>query len=120
MKTVAKFYPETLKETVTSEISFTLLKRFSLWCEKQEGFKCFILAAFIAIQGCIVVPVTLLVTSFIDLGLAGVAVAVAVTGTVGVLVSNISEIPMKYIFAIFFLNLIANFALIAFHILAIL
>jgi hypothetical protein len=105
---------------IKASASLSIGKGFDYWCNGLESYRSLLLPGLLLIQGCLVVPTALLISSFINIGLTGVAVGTAAAGTVGVLVSNISELPLKVVIGVFILNFTVILSLITVHLLSIL
>jgi len=114
MRTAVKLSTET--STFDQSKSISLSERFNNWCKEAEPMRIVFLAGFLLFQGCVIVPAILLVSSFYDIGYTGFSVTVSAFGTVAILVSNISEAPIKAILYTFFINLIISLLLIGIHI----
>jgi len=120
MNTTAKIPTLSVTENIKASTHVSVGKRFETWCSGLAPYRSLLLAGLLLLQGCIMVPAALLISSFIDIGLTGVVVGTAVAGTVGVLVSNISELPIKFVIGISILNFTLILSLIAVHLVSIL
>jgi hypothetical protein len=97
--------------------SITVAERFTEYCNGLEAYRVLLLSFTVLFQGCILVPVTLLVTSFFDMGLGGLSISILAAGTVAVLVSNMAELPIKVILTSFILSSSSCIILLAIHLL---
>ena len=98
--------------------TLTLAEKFSKLCSDLEENRILLLSALVLFQGCIMVPFTILITSFIDLGLGGVSISLLAAGTVGVLVTNMAEAPIKAIVITSALSFASSIIMIAIHLLS--
>src|SRR4051794_31422654 len=86
-----------ITKNIQATKTVTIAEKFSKLCSDLEDYRILLLSVMVLVQGCIIVPSTLLITSFIDLGLGGIAVGFLAVGTMGVLITNMAEAPMKAI-----------------------
>lgn len=114
MNTAVKISSETSSIDQTKSVS--LLEKFNKWCHEAESMRIVFLAGFLLFQGCVIVPAILLIASFHDIGYTGFSVTVSAFGTVAILVSNISEAPIKVVIYTFLINLLISLLLIGIHV----
>jgi hypothetical protein len=91
---------------------------FTEYCQGLEDHRILLLAFTLIFQGCITVPATLLVTSFFDIGMGGITIALLAAGTIGVLISNMAELSVKVILITFILTTTSSIVLLAMHLLS--
>jgi hypothetical protein len=114
MNTAVKISPET--STIDQGKSISIAEKFNKWCVEAEPMRIVFLAGFLLFQGCVIVPAIVLIASFYDIGYTGFSVTVSAFGTVAILVSNISEAPIKVVVYIFLINLLISLFLIGIHV----
>jgi hypothetical protein len=116
MKTAAQ--QAYLSKSMEANQTLTIAEKFSVFCNDLEEYRVLLLSAFLLVQGCIIVPFTILITSFIDLGLGGISISLLAAGTIGVLITNMAETPIKAIIIAFSLSLASSISIIAIHLLS--
>jgi hypothetical protein len=89
-----------------SQESVVLGFNFTTWCASLESLRYIILAAIIMIQGNIIVPATMLVLLNFGSAFTGTGVTLLAVSTFAVLVTNLAQVPMKWIIGSFLVNLI--------------
>ncbi|WMJ73794.1 hypothetical protein RCC89_11575 [Cytophagaceae bacterium ABcell3] len=89
--------------------------KFSQLCEVLENYRYLAVSGILFFQGCILVPVLLLMTQFYSIGISDITALVASLSTMAVLVTNISGLGMKTNMIVFGLNLVAMLSLILIH-----
>src|SRR6478736_514261 len=100
--------------------SLSLAERIDAICNNLEESRILLFSAFILIQGCILVPAVILLTSFIDIGLGNITLLFLTLNTFAILVSNISLAPIKAILFTFAFSVLSIITLIAIHLLSLL
>jgi len=95
--------------------SLTLAEKISNYCNSLEDSRVLLLAFTVIIQGCIFVPITMLIVSFFNIGLGGLSIGLLSACTVAVLVSNMAEASIKIILASFIASTLVTIALLAIH-----
>ena len=89
----------------------SFITRFFAWCETQEPNRYGWLAIIIAIHGCVLAPITVLVLA------AGtnsmILWAMAIGSMAMALVTNLAAMPTRITIPVFFLSIIIDFAIIA-------
>jgi hypothetical protein len=98
--------------------SITLAEKFTEYCHSLESSRVLLLSFTLILQVCILVPATLLITQFYDMGLNGLTIGILGAGTVAVLVSNMAEMPIKAILISFILSTTSTLILLAVHLLS--
>ena len=107
-------YP-TVKKEIT--ISPSLI---SLWTNRMEIYRYPLMVAIISIQGCVLIPITLLLSLFWNVGISGLTLFGVTLSTMAVMVTNMALTPMKVIIWTFILSVLINCSLILYHTIAIL
>ena len=103
---------------ISEETTESIFDKFATWCEAIENYRYPLMAIIVAIQGCIVIPVALLLAQYINIGLEDVTVIAVAATTMAVMVTNMALTPMKVVVSTFTLNLLINFSLVAIHVIA--
>lgn len=117
MATIAKNTTHHLYAISTSSKSeTTMLKNFFAWCESQEDYRYMILVGIIMIQGNIIIPGALFAILKLETAFTGLSVYLLGASTLGVLVTNLAQVPMKYVISAFFINVALIFTLVMLHI----
>lgn len=116
MKTTDKQLPKS--EKISFSKSSTLTERFTKICNSLEDYRFLLLVMMILIQGCVFVPATILVISFINIGLADISVILLVACTFGVLITNMAETSIKMILITFVFSCVSCITIIAIHLIA--
>lgn len=119
MATIAKnsthyLYAVSTSETSTSKRS--LLKDFFTWCESMEDYRYLILVGIVLIQGNIFIPGALFAILKLETAFTGLSVYLLGASTLGVLVTNLAQVPMKVVISAFIINFVLIFTLVMLHI----
>jgi hypothetical protein len=81
-------------------------KKFITWCENQDENRYGWLAAGIFGHGCILAPITLLVTAMS--GVSMLFFSLVILSMAAVLVSNLAALPTKYTIPVLFASIMVN------------
>ncbi|RYF89962.1 MAG: hypothetical protein EOO00_09470 [Chitinophagaceae bacterium] len=88
----------------------SLISRFFDWCQTQEPNRYGWLAVIIAIHGCVLAPITVLVVAAGDNSM--VLWAMAIGSMAMALVTNLAAMPTRITIPVFFLSVMIDFAII--------
>ncbi len=121
MATISKIKPVVFGEsnfTAIHPVSVThksLWSNFNEWCLSLENYRYMILAIMVIVQGCIVVPGTLVPILMTPSVITPAGVLFAAIATMGVMVTNISISPMKAIVLTFLFNVLLMVSVVGIH-----
>jgi hypothetical protein len=113
MTTITKPKNLSVAAHIHSETVDSFYKIFLQWCDTMEFYRFGILAAIVAVQGCILVPITLLLSLYVNIGISDITLLAVTVSTMAVMVTNMALTPMRVIIIVFVLNLIIHATLIA-------
>jgi len=103
MQTIQHSYQEIF---LVKEKRQSIISRFIAWCNEQEKFRFGWVAAIIAIHGCVLAPITVLV---ITLGSNHIAYwGVAIGAMAMALVANLAAMPTKITIPVFFFSVLLD------------
>src|SRR5690349_3771708 len=95
--------------------SLTLSEKIAKVCTDLEDWRILLMSAFLLLQGAVILPITLLVVNYINIGWGDFTAVLLVANTLIVLIVNISEAPIKLILGSFALSILASAFIIAAH-----
>lgn len=107
---------QTLQQTynpsfVTERRQQSIISQFLLWCKGQEEYRYGWLAVIIALHGCVITPLTVLMIMFGDnsIGLWAMAIGAMAMS----LVTNLAAMPTKITIPVFFFSVFIDLVIVA-------
>ena len=107
METLQQIYHASYVETAQRE---SVISKFFSWCKNQEPYRYGWLAAIIALHGCVLSPITVLMIGLggNDLVLWGMAI-----GAMGVsLITNLAALSTKITIPVFFVSILIDLVIV--------
>ena len=89
----------------------SVLSKFFAWCNSQEKYRFGWVAAILAIHGCVLAPVTVLIIAFG--GNSMISWGMLIGGIAISLIVNLAAMPTKITIPVFFLSILIDIAVIA-------
>lgn len=108
MQTIQNIYGSD-KLAVTPQKS--VFSKFFAWCNRQEKYRFGWVAAILAIQGCVLAPITVLAIAFS--GNSMIFWGLLIGGMAASLIANLAAMPTKITIPVFFLSISIDITVIA-------
>ena len=110
MNTISAYYP--VKAGRSGKLS--ILNRFNRWAVSQERNRFGWVATIIALQGCVLAPVTMMAVFAAGLGI--IFIMLVVSAMAACLISNLAAMPTKITIPVFFASIAIDVAVTVFAI----